>query len=69
MFKPGTKVRIIKPVWGDNQRLTGRTGVIIKGRNKWLTVILDDPFVTPSGVPYNGAIFPRANTSTYLKIA
>ncbi len=68
MFKVGTKVRIIKPVWGDNQRLTGRTGTIIKGPNKWLTVKLDDPFITTSGVPYKGAIFPRANTSTYLVI-
>jgi hypothetical protein len=67
MFKVGTKVRIVKPVWGGNQLLTGRTGKIIKS-GRWLTVKLDDPFITPSGVPYRGAIFPRSNTAVYLEI-
>lgn len=66
MFKIGTKVRIIQPVFGCDQRLAGRTGKIIAS-GKWLTVKLDDPFTTSSGVPYKGTIFPQTTASTYLK--
>jgi hypothetical protein len=66
MFEKGTKVKITKPVHGTSQQLVGRTGTITRV-GKWLTVMLDDPFVE-SHVPYNGTIFPKANASAYLKV-